>query len=61
MPIGLLFWVIFVVWILFTGYVAWGDPANRPHWGVLGGNLIVLILLFLLGWQVFGFVVQGPR
>lgn len=54
MPKGILFWVIFVLAILFGGYGCW-NTGNR--WAA-GMSLVVAILLFLLGWQVFGFVIQ---
>lgn len=53
MPMGILFWVLFVVCFLFSGYAAW--PLTRRS----GASLAVWILIFLLGWRVFGFVVQN--
>lgn len=51
MPKGILFWVLWVLCALavFTGYGIAGISAS---WAVL------LVMLFLVGWQVFGFVVQ---
>ena len=55
MPIGILFWVIFVVALLFGGYVLWPLGAGA------GMHLAYFILIGLLGWQVFGAVVRrGP-
>lgn len=52
------FWVIFIIWVLFGGYVGWAiEPANRVRW--IGTNILLLILVFLLGWKVFGFIVNG--
>ncbi len=56
MPIGILFWVLMVLWALFGfGVIV---LAGAP-WG---GNLLLFILLFLLGWRCFGFIVRegGP-
>jgi hypothetical protein len=58
MPIGILFWVIFVLWFVFGLYWTSND-FRAGNYGPLGGNIILLILLFLLGWRVFGFVIQG--
>ncbi len=52
MPAGMLFWMLMILWLLFGLY--W----NRDNYPVLGGSLLLFILLFLLGWKVFGFVIQ---
>ena len=51
MNIGLLFWVVMVVWLLFGFYANW--PAGG-HGTSLGAHLIVWVLFALLGWAVFG-------
>jgi hypothetical protein len=48
MPIAILFWVIFVIWVLFG---AWQHGTN---WKAHGPNLILIVLIGLLGWRVFG-------
>ena len=48
MSIGLLFWVIMIVWLLFGLWQSW--PTPRP----IGNHIILWLLLALLGWQVFG-------
>lgn len=48
MNIGLLFWVIMIVALLFGFFIYWPNP--RP----IGAHLIVWVLLALLGWKVFG-------
>jgi len=58
MTIGFIFWLLMILWFLFGMY--WNWPAdNKPNVGVLGGSFLLFILLFLLGWKVFGFVIQG--
>jgi hypothetical protein len=57
MPMGFLFWVLMVIWILFGFYNGRSD-FRAGNYGGFGGNLLLFILLFLLGWKVFGFVVQ---
>jgi len=55
MPAGILFWVLLVVAVIFGvgGIVV---PGNRyVGWG---STLVVFILLALLGWKVFGPVLQ---
>jgi len=54
----MLFWVLYVVWFIFGGWVGLNLPAGpeRPrYWGT---SLFLLVLIFLLGWKVFGFVVK---
>jgi hypothetical protein len=59
MTLGLLFWILMILWFVLGMYVNWPTGA-APNWGFVGGNLLLFILLFVLGWAVFGFVVQGP-
>lgn len=59
MPIGILFWVLMVIWFVFGLWVNWPPPGNTNGWRPVAGNLFLFVLLFLLGWKVFGFVVQG--
>lgn len=49
MTIGLIFWISMLIGIL-THF--WG-PALTYRWG------FYFWLLFLVGWKVFGFVIQG--
>jgi hypothetical protein len=55
MPIGMLFWLVMVLWLIFGLWWHW--PADRDFRGV-GGHLLAYLAAFLLGWRVFGFVVQ---
>ncbi len=50
MPLAILFWVIFVVAVLLHFWV------GRPSWS---NGVLFMILFFILGWKVFGFIVQG--
>lgn len=52
--IGLLFWILFVLAIVFGfGFIA------LPHGVAWGGNLLIFILIGLLGWKVFGPVLHS--
>ncbi len=55
MPIGLLFWIVFLIGFLLSGW-GWRGSANEP-W-VWGGGLILWLLLGLLGWHAFGGLVR---
>jgi hypothetical protein len=61
MTIGFLFWLLMILWVLFGLYLNWpAKGSNEPRaFGPVGGNLLLFILLFLLGWKAFGFVIQG--
>jgi len=52
MPLSMLFWVVFLIWVLFGGYYL---RENRLY---LGGHGLLAVLIFLLGWGQFGFVVK---
>ncbi len=45
-----------ILWLIFGLY--WNWPADG-RFAPIGGNLLLFILLFLLGWKVFGFPIQG--
>jgi hypothetical protein len=51
MTLGLAFWIIMLIWLVFGGLV---------HFGVVGvawvgaSTLLLFVLFVLLGWQVFG-------
>jgi hypothetical protein len=47
--IGLLFWIIMIVGLLFGLYT---NRAAPVPW--LSNNLVLWVLLALLGWKVFG-------
>jgi hypothetical protein len=51
---GILFWVIMIVALLFFGLGHFGVVA----WGFFGAGLVVFVLLALLGWKVFGPPIQ---
>lgn len=46
MSFGLCFWVLMLLWLVL------GAPWK--NWKAQGQNTVLLILLILLGWRVFG-------
>jgi hypothetical protein len=59
MPIGLLFWILMILWLIF-GFV-WYRNGVGWGYGWYGNSVLLFILLFLLGWNDFGFILQGGR
>jgi len=58
MTLGFVFWLLMILWLLFGLY--WNrNDIRGGNYGILGGNLMLFVLLFLLGWKAFGFVIQG--
>lgn len=54
MTLGLVFWIIMLVLLVF-GFLGARPPEGQPwKWGSFGMSLVVFVLFFLLGWQVFG-------
>ncbi len=52
MPLSMLFWVLYIIWVLFGLY------RSRADYYMLGGHGLLAVLVFLLGWGQFGFVVK---
>jgi len=61
MTVGFLFWFLMLVFLLLGLYWIGPPPAEgRPAWLRPRGLLALLyVLLFLLGWQVFGWPIKG--
>ena len=56
MTIGFIFWLLMILWLIFGGYT-YRTSLNAPL--VWGGNALLFVLLFLLGWRVFGWPITG--
>ena len=56
MPIGLIFWVIMLFWLLTQFGVWWG--VNDPRLGY-ANQFLLWVLLACLGWQVFGPMIRA--
>jgi len=57
MPLGVLFWVLYVVSILLG---VWGSyNPQQPLWyKAFSGYVVIWVLVGMLGWHVFGPVVR---
>jgi hypothetical protein len=56
MPIGYVFWAIFLVIIILSLVGYRSGPGWQYGWA---NDIVVLVLIFLLGWHDFGFILQG--
>ena len=56
MTIGLCFWILMLIWLVF-GFATW-QGAVGPY-GTIGHTLLLFILLLLLGWHAFGPPLHG--
>lgn len=54
---GTIFWLLMLLWLIFGAWSLW-PRAGEVMWAPIGGSLLLFVLLFLLGWQVFGFIVK---
>jgi hypothetical protein len=55
MPLGILFWVLFVLGVVIGVWRGFADALGRPYWGF---SVFILVLIFILGWHDFGSVVS---
>lgn len=53
MTLAVAFWVLMLVWLVFGFWSYW--PLDRRT----GGHFLLWLLLFLLGWGVFGAPIKG--
>lgn len=56
MSLSLIFWILMLFALIF-GLASYRGFAGA--YGVVGNNLLLWFLLFILGWGVFGAPVQG--
>lgn len=55
---GLLFWVLMILWFIFSLFAGWPRTQGQPPAYWWADSVLLFALFFLLGWAVFGFVVQ---
>lgn len=53
MSIGLLFWIVYLVWVILGVY------NNRVNQALIGYHVVIAVLLFLVGWRLFGFPIHA--
>lgn len=56
MSIGLVFWILYLIALVFGAWWNWPAGGNfRPF----GGTLLVFVLIGLIGWKLFGAPIHG--
>lgn len=51
LSLGAVFWILMLLWLIGGFWVYWPAPNYRMY----GAHLFLWFLLFLIGWEVFGF------
>jgi hypothetical protein len=59
MPIGILFWVLMILWFIFGMWSNGPGHTVLGGWGWLPSAFLLFVLLALLGWHDFGPVIHG--
>jgi hypothetical protein len=49
MTLGLLYWILMLLWVIFGLWRAYPNLG-----GAAGPGLILFVLLLIIGWQIFG-------
>lgn len=57
MSISFIFWLLMFLWLI-SGIFYWRAGPQFP-WSLHAWQLLTFILLFLVGWKLFGFPIQG--
>jgi len=52
MNLQTVFWMIYIVSVLFGFWINW--PLGAANGRSFGGHLIIMVLIGLLGWALFG-------
>jgi hypothetical protein len=52
MALGLLFWILMLLWVLGGFYTRWPATPTSPVWWA--PDALLFILLVILGWHAFG-------
>jgi hypothetical protein len=54
MPLGILFWILMIFWLVFGIFRIYSKD-----WWLGGGSLFLFVLFAIIGWKLFGPVIQG--
>jgi hypothetical protein len=57
MSLGLMFWILCILWLISGLWSSW--PLTSATAKSQAGNLLLFLLVVIIGWKVFGPVIQG--
>ncbi len=57
MPLGLAYWILMLIWLVFGLVVHFGYGTGA--WGGTVNTVLLFVLFLLLGWKVFGSPLHG--
>ena len=56
MGLGLLYWILMLIWLIFSIWWHWPIRGGTTYWP---SQVFIFFLLVILGWTVFGAPVRG--
>ena len=60
MSASLVFWILMLLWlVLGSPWPASAEMRSSSAWRGSAPSLILFVLLFLIGWKIFGWPIQG--
>lgn len=59
MTIGLVYWILMLLWFIFGTRPYFVGRTSPINWSIAGGDFILFLLMFLLGWHDFGPPIHG--
>lgn len=58
-PIGLLYWLLLILWLVFGLWINWPGAGTPNGWRPVASNLLLWVLFALIGLKIFGFPIGG--
>ena len=52
MGLGLLYWILMLIWLVFS--IWWHFPFQAGRGGYWPSNIFLFVLMTIIGWAVFG-------
>jgi hypothetical protein len=57
MTLGLLFWILMLIWLVVYGLLRY-QATPQPAWPSVFPDVMVFLLFLCLGWKTFGSPIQ---
>ena len=59
MTLGIAFWIVFLLWVILGWLPVPSSPPQAATLWPTARNILLVILLLILGWGVFGAPIKG--